>query len=253
MWDYLRSSGCPAALCRFDAWEPRQLVEIVRLYVATAKQVDLGHQRMIRNARVGGALHQAHIRLADAETRRQLLLGKPLSPPPGRELQNLYPFTNSPVLDDLSAAQTADATSKYFAPLYLVNGHNENAGAVYNAVSYPLLMHPTNRIRELRKRAGLSQAELGDRCGLSQEQISQLENDKRPLTLDYMRVIARELGVSTSELLPDPDIPERLSDEEAQLLRAFRSSPGGAREFLLTSAKAVAQQIGDEPGGRAAA
>lgn len=114
-------------------------------------------------------------------------------------------------------------------------------------------MHPTNRIRELRKRAGLSQAELGDRCGLSQEQISQLENDKRPLTLDYMRVIARELGVSTSELLPDPDIPERLSDEEAQLLRAFRSSPGGAREFLLTSAKAVAQQIGDEPGGRAAA
>ncbi|WP_374650323.1 helix-turn-helix transcriptional regulator [Rhizorhabdus sp.] len=100
-------------------------------------------------------------------------------------------------------------------------------------------MRPSNRIRELRKKAGLSQGQLGEMCGLSQEQISQLENDKRPLSLDYMRAISRSIGCSVADLLPDEDNPERLAADERELIEDYRHAEGTAQQFIRTSAKAV--------------
>lgn len=92
-------------------------------------------------------------------------------------------------------------------------------------MAYILLMHPRNRIRELRKQAKLTQDELGRLAGVSQEAISQLENDKRPLTVDWMRTFARIFSVSTVDLLADEDNPNRLTDEEKKLLEAYRTAP----------------------------
>lgn len=94
----------------------------------------------------------------------------------------------------------------------------------------------------MRKRAKLTQGQLGDRIGMSQEGVSQLENDKRPLTLDHMRAIARACSCSVADLLADPDNPDRLSGGERELLEAFRESPTQAQDFLLTSAVAVAER-----------
>lgn len=105
-------------------------------------------------------------------------------------------------------------------------------------------MHPGTRIRELRKRAKLTQGELGDAVGMSQEGISQAENDKRPTSLDQLRAIARALSCSVADLLTERDNPERLSDKERELLAAFRHSEEGAQEFLITSAHAVAERRG---------
>ena len=130
----------------------------------------------------------------------------------------------------------------YAALSYLVNGHGDSTGAEYAPVAYIYQMHPGNRIRQLRKAAGLTQEQLADRTGFAQDRISNYENGRRPLRLAEMRVIARELGCSPADLLADDDNPERLSPQEKALLEAFRSSSRDAQHFLLASAQAVSDQ-----------
>ncbi len=56
-------------------------------------------------------------------------------------------------------------------------------------------VHPAMQIRRMRKSAGLSQADLAERLGLSQQQIQQLEDPSRSNpTWRTMRKIARALG-----------------------------------------------------------
>lgn len=83
-------------------------------------------------------------------------------------------------------------------------------------------MFPDNRIREWRKKAGLTQAQLGDRVGLHQTQVGNLENGGRNLTLEWARRIARALDVKVADLLDDNDNPDRLTPEERALLRHYR-------------------------------
>jgi transcriptional regulator with XRE-family HTH domain len=105
-------------------------------------------------------------------------------------------------------------------------------GAKNKGMAYIYVMHPKNRLRELRKRAGLTQADLARQSGVSQPAISQLENDERPLTIDWMRTFARVFGVSTADLLDDQDNPYRLDQEEAELIRNFRQAQAHQREML---------------------
>lgn len=118
-------------------------------------------------------------------------------------------------------------------------------------MAYVLSMHPANRLRELRKAAGLNQSELARRTGVSQPFISQVEN-QAATTLDIarMRVFAREFGCAVADLLADEDNPDRLSDEERALIAAFRAADPLQRELV----NRVVQPIGaDEAGRRKAA
>lgn len=105
-------------------------------------------------------------------------------------------------------------------------------GSFYKQMAYILAMNPSNRIRELRKKAGLNQAQLAKLAGISQPAISQLENDARPLTLDWMRAIARIFGVAPADLLGDQDNPHRLSPEEQELVDNFRHADDVQRELI---------------------
>lgn len=100
-------------------------------------------------------------------------------------------------------------------------------------------MKPTNRLRELRKRAGFTQAELAEMTGVSQPAISQLENDTRPLDLDEMRTLARILRCTPADLLDDHDNPDRLTDEEREFLQKFRAAPAAQRELINRVAEPV--------------
>lgn len=60
-------------------------------------------------------------------------------------------------------------------------------------------------IREARKQANLSQAELGRRVGLDQSGISRLERGERPITVETLKMLAKALGVSPSALLEEAD------------------------------------------------
>lgn len=61
-----------------------------------------------------------------------------------------------------------------------------------------------NRIKELRKARGLTQTELAERAGVSQQYIARLEkgNVKSPNLLNGLR-LAAALGVEPEELISD--------------------------------------------------
>ncbi len=57
-----------------------------------------------------------------------------------------------------------------------------------------------NRIRELRKQAGLSQEELAKSCGVSRQTINAIENQKYDPTLALAFRLAKALGSRVDEL-----------------------------------------------------
>jgi transcriptional regulator with XRE-family HTH domain len=60
-----------------------------------------------------------------------------------------------------------------------------------------------SRVREARKRAGLTQAQLGKAAGLSQAYIFEVETKGSNMTLKAMAAIADACKVSLKDLIPD--------------------------------------------------
>ena len=89
-----------------------------------------------------------------------------------------------------------------------------------------------NRIRELRKLAGLSQQAVADAICVSKVTVSQLELGKMQLTHDYMRRIAPALGVTPADLLPRSDNPDGLTAEERDLIARLREADDTQRTQL---------------------
>jgi transcriptional regulator with XRE-family HTH domain len=57
------------------------------------------------------------------------------------------------------------------------------------------------RLRQLRKAAGLSQGALADKCRLDRTYISGIERGQRNVALSNLAVLAKALGVTFSELM----------------------------------------------------
>ena len=86
-----------------------------------------------------------------------------------------------------------------------------------------------SRVRELREKRGLTQAELAGLAGVRQSHISLIENDRRPnVTALVAADLARALGVSLEYLLGlhlDPEMGwmldhiEMMDAEERELIR----------------------------------
>ncbi len=63
-----------------------------------------------------------------------------------------------------------------------------------------------NHVRALRKALGLSQEELGKRCGVSRQTINAIENQKYDPSLPLAFQLARILGTTVDALfLPNLD------------------------------------------------
>ena len=61
------------------------------------------------------------------------------------------------------------------------------------------------RIRERRTAASLTQAELGDRCGLHRTFVGSVERGERNLALLSLRKLAKALRTTPAALLGDTD------------------------------------------------
>lgn len=105
---------------------------------------------------------------------------------------------------------------------------------------------PGNRIRALRKRAGITQSQLGDMIGHHQTMIGNYETGKRPLTLQVAREIADALGVPLADLLADEDVPCRPSEAERILLDRYRAAPP-AQRLLIERIAAPLRDDDDSP------
>ena len=64
------------------------------------------------------------------------------------------------------------------------------------------------RVRHLRRLKGLSQEEMGFRCGVSQTYFSQIERGIRNISLDTTRLISKAMQISLADLLLGLDMPE---------------------------------------------
>lgn len=79
-----------------------------------------------------------------------------------------------------------------------------------------------NRIRELRKKRGLTQVELAKLLGVTQTAIYKLETGASDLDMKWMEKISKALNVKPYELLPLEWQPQPISEEEKELLTLFR-------------------------------
>lgn len=119
------------------------------------------------------------------------------------------------------------------------------------------------RVRDARKRIGLTLAELGAKVGRPAPYLSQLENGKVEPKLGLINALADALGVAPSALL-DPAPPNRRAELEVQLerlqatpayrrlglahLKASAKLPDEVLEHLVSLGNALPQ--GDAEGGR---
>jgi transcriptional regulator with XRE-family HTH domain len=65
-------------------------------------------------------------------------------------------------------------------------------------------------LRELRKKIGLTQQELGDLVGTSQPQIKRLEKGQRTLSKEWAERLAPHLGVSAEHLMFEKNTSQQL-------------------------------------------
>lgn len=63
-----------------------------------------------------------------------------------------------------------------------------------------ILVRFGERVRELRKKAGLSQEQFAERCELDRTYIGGIERGERNVSLQNIAVLARALGVAISDL-----------------------------------------------------
>jgi transcriptional regulator with XRE-family HTH domain len=114
-------------------------------------------------------------------------------------------------------------------------------------------MEPGNRLRFMRKQAGLTQAQLADRTGVSQPAISQLENGTLEMSFSWARTFARVLGCQFVDLLADADAGGVLrDDQERQLIERWRIADSRRREDLERVAAALVPLPANEDRERAA-
>ena len=97
------------------------------------------------------------------------------------------------------------------------------------------------RVAKIRKAAGLTQAELGVRSGVSQRLISNLECGQREGTIDTLIKIARALDVTVTHLTGEKD-PESAEDHVIR----DRAAPAGlvalARNVELCTLIGITQE-----------
>ena len=99
------------------------------------------------------------------------------------------------------------------------------------------------RIKECRKAAGLTLAELAQRAGLSVSYMSELENNLKPINSRRLQAIARALKVREFELIDFGDV----SPDLRSLLRIAASLSPEALGQLLAAAEAKAPNAGYSP------
>ena len=107
---------------------------------------------------------------------------------------------------------------------------------VHSQAGETVLGHVAGNLRSLRAAAGLSQAEVAERAGLSRRMIVALEGGDTNISLAKLGRIADALNVTFARLVREPEVDGR--------------APGRATVWRGAAAESRAALIGAVPGGR---
>lgn len=91
-------------------------------------------------------------------------------------------------------------------------------------------------ISELRARAGMTQANLAEKAGITRPYLSQLENGERNLSLALQKRLADALGCDPRDLVDFEAGPG--SDEEV-IMQAYRSMPKDWQKVIADMARRI--------------
>ena len=94
------------------------------------------------------------------------------------------------------------------------------------------------RVRERRAAAGLTQAELGERCGLHRTFVGSVERGERNAALLSLRRIAKALRTTPAALLAEPEALKAATSVAAKALH-LSDSVGAVRAGMRTDLIAV--------------
>ncbi|UNK18392.1 helix-turn-helix domain-containing protein [Paenibacillus sp. N3/727] len=94
------------------------------------------------------------------------------------------------------------------------------------------------RIRQLRKKQGISQDTLGERSGLHNNYIGQVERGEKNVTIDSLCKIAAGLDVSMEELFRYID-PMKQPDEIGQINELLSSRSTEDQAMILSVMKRI--------------
>ena len=104
-----------------------------------------------------------------------------------------------------------------------------------------------NRLRAMRKKAGLTLVEVGERMGLTHTHLSNMERGVRKLDLETMEKLARILDCTVADFLRDDHFPDRLSSQEQAVIDNLRRMEEGDRNRVADIASTFAQEEADPP------
>ena len=95
------------------------------------------------------------------------------------------------------------------------------------------------RLKDLRKKAGLSQAELAKRIGVSKSSINMYERGEREPGLEILEAIADFFNVDMNYLLGSSDVISESSNIDHQFLDLLSTMTDEEKTWLLNVIKSV--------------
>jgi len=102
------------------------------------------------------------------------------------------------------------------------------------------------RLKELRKAQGLTQTQLAELLGISQQLVAFYEGGHQRIAIDLLPDVARLLGVSVEELLGLSQSPARRgpTPKFQQQLERINRLPRSKQRFVMEMLDAVLTQAG---------
>jgi transcriptional regulator with XRE-family HTH domain len=100
------------------------------------------------------------------------------------------------------------------------------------------------RIAELRKEHGLTQAQLAEILGLSQQQVAHIEVARRRVPVSLLPALAKALAIPVEELLGEGRRPSKRgpTPKLQQKLERIAQLPRARQRFVLEMLDAALQQ-----------
>lgn len=106
-----------------------------------------------------------------------------------------------------------------------------------NLIDYEAL---GRRVKSARRRAGIRQADLAKKLGISYQYMSMIETGKRKLSLGMLVSLANELGVSTEYLLNGYEsFGLETEGQNEEFFSLWESMSQSEKEFTISVAKAT--------------
>lgn len=97
----------------------------------------------------------------------------------------------------------------------------------------------SNMLSFLRKREGLSQAELGKRLGIAKSTVSMYENDERKPSFEMLEIIADYFNINMDTLVGGSESSvypaDSLSPTERRLISAWRQAAEKDRRIVAAA------------------